>query len=105
MMKVSVKSVHFHADAKLIGYVEEKLNRLNRYHEKAFEAEVQLKLQDNGSKYKEKIAEIHLRVPGSILVDKKSGKSFETAITASVETLKRQLVRHKEKNNAKVLVK
>ncbi len=31
MMKISVKSVHFHADAKLIEYVEEKLSRLNRY--------------------------------------------------------------------------
>jgi putative sigma-54 modulation protein len=105
MMKVSVKSVHFHADSKLIGYVEEKLSRLNRYHNKAFEAEVQLKLQDNGSKYKEKIAEVHLKVPGSTIVDKKSGKTFETAITASVETLKRQLVRHKEKNNGKLPVK
>lgn len=97
MMKISVKSVHFHADEKLIEYVEQKLSRLNRYFERAVEAEVHLKLQDTGSKIQDKITEIKIHVPGGWLMDKKTGESFETAITASVDTLKRQLVRHKEK--------
>ena len=101
MMKISVKSVHFHADAKLIEYVEEKLSRLNRYFERSVEAEVHLKLQDTGSKVQEKIAEIKIHVPGGWLMDKKTGGSFETAITASVDTLKRQLVRHKEKTSGR----
>lgn len=97
-MKISVKSVHFHADSKLIGFIEKKLSRLGRYFDRGVvDAEVNLKLQDNGSRVQQKITEVRLRLPGNHLIDKKSDTSFEAAITASVETLKRQLVRYKEK--------
>ncbi|MBV6442173.1 MAG: ribosome-associated translation inhibitor RaiA [Haliscomenobacteraceae bacterium CHB4] len=100
MMNISVKSVHFHADQKLVTYIEKKINRLNRYFDRSnVEAEVQLKLQDNGSRVQDKITEIKLHVPGGWVMDKKTSKTFESAITASVDTLKRQLVRHKEKIN------
>lgn len=97
MMKIVVKSVDFHADSKLVAYIEQKLTRLNRYFERAIQADVHLKLQDTGSKVREKLVEIRLDIPGNALIDKKSGKTFETATTAAVEALKRQLVRHKEK--------
>jgi len=97
MMKIVVKSVDFHADSKLVEYIEQKLSRLNRYFEKAIQAEVHLKVQDTGGKVREKQVEIRLHIPGNDLMDKKSGKTFESAVIASVETLKRQLVRHKEK--------
>lgn len=97
-MKISVKSVHFHADSKLIGFIEKKLSRLSRYFDRGMvDAEVNLKLQDNGGRVREKITEVRLRLPGNDLIDKKSDTTFEAAITASAETLKRQLVRHKEK--------
>jgi putative sigma-54 modulation protein len=100
MMKISVQSVHFHADSKLVEFVEKKLSRLGRYFDRSVEAEVHLKLQDNsGGKIHEKITEVKLHVPGGWMMDKKVGRTFESAITASVDTLKRQLVRHKEKAN------
>ncbi len=99
MKKISVQSVHFHADAKLVSFVEEKVQRLSRLFGRVTDAEVFLKLQDNGSKIQEKITEIRLRVPGGWLVDKKTSKTFEAAVSASVDTLKRQLVRHKERYN------
>jgi putative sigma-54 modulation protein len=99
MMKVSVQAIHFHADAKLIEFIEKKLKRLDRYFDKnrSVEAEVHLKLQDTGSQVHEKIIEIKLMVPGGWLIDKKTGRSFESAVTASADTLKRQLLRHKER--------
>lgn len=97
MMNISVKSVHFHADAKLVDYVQQKLERLNRYFDRAVEAEVHLKLQDTGSQVHEKIAEVKIHVPGGWMMDKRSGKTFEAAITASADALKRQLTRHKER--------
>lgn len=101
MMKISVNSVHFHADSKLIGFIEQKLSRLSRYFERGIvEAEVNLKLQDEGSRVQRKIAEVHLRLPGNQLIDKKSDTTFEAAVNAAVDTLKRQLVRHKEKTSA-----
>ncbi len=99
MLKVNVQSLHFHADSKLIEYIETKLNRLGRYFDRNIEAEVHLKLQDTGSKFQEKITEIKLHVPGGWMIDKKTGVSFESAIDNSVDTLKRQLLRHKEKVN------
>lgn len=97
MMNISVKSLHFHADAKLLEYVEQKLGRLNRYFDRAVEAEVHLKLQDNGSQVHEKITEIKIHVPGGWMMDKKTGKTFEAAISASTDALKRQLTRYKER--------
>lgn len=97
MMKIVVKSLDFHADAKLVEYIEQKLSRLNRYFDRAIQAEVHLKLQDTGGKVREKLVEIRLHIPGNALIDKKSARTFEAAATAAVEALKRQLVRHKEK--------
>ncbi len=100
MIQISVKSLHFHADAKLLEFIEKKLSRLGRYFDKPVEAEVHLKLQDTGNKIHEKITEVKIHVPGGWLMDKKTGRTFEAAITASSDTLKRQLVRHKEKGVA-----
>ncbi|MCC7503703.1 MAG: ribosome-associated translation inhibitor RaiA [Saprospiraceae bacterium] len=97
MMNLSVQSVHFHVDAKLISYIEKKLSRLDKMSSWIKDAEVHLKLQDTGGKVQEKITEIRLHVPGGFLVDRKSSRTFESAIDASLDTLRRQLVRHKEK--------
>jgi len=99
MMNISIKAVHFHADQKLISYIEKKVSRLNRYFDRNVKAEVHLKLQDNGGRVQDKITEVRLHVPGGWVMDKKTSKTFESAINASVDTLKRQLVRHKEKTN------
>ncbi len=97
MMKIIVKSLHFNADSKLIEYVEKKLSRLSRYFDRTVDAEVHLKVQDTGSRIQDKITEIKLHIPGGWLMDKKTGKTFEEAVDQSVDTLKRQLLRHKEK--------
>lgn len=99
MMKVSVQSIHFNADVKLVEFIEKKIMRLDRYFDKnrSVEAEVYLKLQDTGGQVHEKVIEIKLLLPGGWLIDKKTGRSFESAITASTDTLKRQLLRHKER--------
>ncbi|MFN0034472.1 MAG: ribosome hibernation-promoting factor, HPF/YfiA family [Saprospiraceae bacterium] len=104
MMKVSVQSIHFNADAKLVEFIEKKLMRLNRYFDKnrSVEAEVHLKLQETGGRVHEKIIEVKILVPGGWLIDKKTGRTFEAAITASTDTLKRQLLRHKERTSTYV---
>lgn len=104
MMKISVKSVHFHMDAKLVAMIDKKLSRLNKFFDHSIEAEVILKLQENGSKVQDKITEIHLLIPGGTITDKRTHKTFESALNTSVDSLKRQLVRRKEKiSNHKAL--
>lgn len=104
MMTISVKSIHFHADAKLINFIEKRLQRLSKFFDQDLKAEVNLKLQDTGSVIQQKITEVHLHIPGGAwLFDKKSDMSFEGAIIASTDTLKRQLLRQKERTqNRKV---
>lgn len=97
MMNLSVQSLHFQVDAKLVAYIEKKLSRLEKMSTWIHNAEVYLKLQDTGGKVHEKITEIRLRVPGGTLVDRKASQTFESAIDASLDTLRRQLVRRKEK--------
>jgi putative sigma-54 modulation protein len=99
MMKIRVKSMHFHVDNKLVDYIEKKLNRLDRFFDRVVDAEVILKLQDTGSKVREKIVEIHIQVPGGVLLDKKVGRTFEAAVDVSVESIKRRLVKFKEKSS------
>jgi putative sigma-54 modulation protein len=100
MMNIRVLPVHFHVDSKLKGFIEKRLQRLEKLLDKTdIKVEVLLKLQDTGSAVRQKTAEILLHVPGGWLVDKKTDLSFESAIIASVDTLKRQLVRRKEKSS------
>ena len=104
-MKISVQSVHFTADAKLLAQIEERLNKLNRYFDHPATTEVILRLQDTNNKVRDKIVEVKIHTLGQDLVDKKTGKSFEKALNASAETLKRQLTRLKHKKVAHTRIK
>ena len=101
MVTVSVHSILFHADVKLVEFIEKKLQRLDRYFIKnrTGAAEVFLKWQDTRGQVHEKIIGSKLLLPGGWLIDKKTGRSFESAVTASADTLKRQLLRHKERTS------
>lgn len=97
MMKISVQSEHFRADDKLIEYIEKKMTRLTRFFDRIIDAEVHLKLQPTAGKVQEKIVDIRLRLPGGYVLDRKTDTTFEAAMDAAYETLRRQLARHKEK--------
>jgi len=96
-MEIKVQSLHFHADEKLVDYATQKLARLERFFDKITAVDVFLKLQDSGGKIREKITEIRLSIPGGYVFDKKTDTTFEAAIDSSLDTLKRQLKRVKEK--------
>ncbi len=100
-MKIQVQSVHFDADSKLLEFIENKLTRLSRFFDNIISAEVFLKLQDTGGKVQDKITEIKLHVPGGVMVDKKVSSSFENAILVSVDSLRRQLTKRKERTATK----
>lgn len=97
-MKVHTQSLHFSADAKLIAFIEKKLNKLDQFFERIVTADVVLKLENSGQ-VKDKIAEVRISLPGCVLYAKESAKTFEAAIDHVVNSLKRQLIKYKEKNN------
>ena len=95
-MKVQIQAVHFNADKKLTEFIEKKLNRLENYYERVMSADVFLKLENSGQ-IRDKIAEVRLHLPGTVLYVRESNKTFEASIDTALVTLKRQLIRHKER--------
>ncbi len=95
-MKVTVQSVNFNADQKLIEFTKEKVQKLEKFYEKIIGIEVFFKVQKTSEK-ENKIIEIKVVIPGNDLVDKKEAKTFEEGISLAVESLKRRLRKKKEK--------
>ena len=95
-MRVHTESVQFKADQKLITFIEKKLTKMEQFFDRIIEARVVLKLENTG-KVKDKIAEVRLSVPGETLIAKDSKKTFEASIDAASTSLKRQLIKYKER--------
>jgi len=95
-MRVKIQSIHFDADAKLLNFVESKVEKLNTYSNDILDSEVFLRLEKSSS-HENKVAEIKLLVPGNDLFAKRQCKTFEEATDQAVEALRRQLKKQKEK--------
>ena len=72
------------------------MSKLEKIFDRIIEAHVKLKLENSGQ-IKDKIMEIHLNVPGQVLSASASEKTFETALDQVVDSLKRQLIKYKER--------
>ncbi len=95
-MKIQTQAVQFKADQKLIDFTEKRLNKLEQFFDRIISAEVYLKLENSGQ-VKDKVAEVRINVPGNTLITKETQKSFEAAIDAAADSLRRQIIKHKEK--------
>jgi putative sigma-54 modulation protein len=95
-MTRDIQTVNFTADQKLLDFVNDKIAKLQQFFDGIVAVEVYLKL-DNNREDDNKIAEIRVFIPGSDLFVKKQGKTFEEAIDQVMESLKRQVQKHKEK--------
>ena len=98
-MKIQTQSVHFDADSSLLEFIQKKVEKLNVFYDRIINADVFLRLEKNGQ-VQDKIAEIRLSIPGSVLVSKETSKTFENSVDNAVGALKRQLIRKKEKMRA-----
>ncbi|MGE0077302.1 MAG: ribosome-associated translation inhibitor RaiA [Bacteroidales bacterium] len=95
-MNVKIQSIKFDADKKLTDFVEKKVNKLERYFDNIVDVEVFLRLE-NSQDLENKVAEIRMKVPGSDLFAQRQSKSFEEAIDDSIDALKTQIQKHKDK--------
>ncbi len=95
-MKVKTNAVRFSADQKLVAFIEKKLGKLETIYDRITHADVSLKLENSG-KVKDKIVEVKVHIPGNTIVAKETSKTFEEAVDKSVDVLKRQLIKQKEK--------
>ncbi len=100
-MKIRVQSIHFTADAKLLDFIQRKVDKLDQFFDQIIGGEVYLKLE-NTEDEENKISEIKLMIPGNELFAKEQCKSFEEATDKSIESLRKQIDKRKEKTRSKV---
>jgi len=98
-MKVSIQSVNFNISEDLVQFVEKKVNNLEKFHDHILGAELYLKVQSTSDK-ENKLADLKMKLPGNDVVAKKQSKSFEDAVSQCVDSVRRQLVKRKEKLRA-----
>ncbi|TCD03809.1 ribosome hibernation-promoting factor, HPF/YfiA family [Pedobacter psychroterrae] len=100
-MKITVQSIHFNADKKLLDFVQKKVDKLDQFFDQIISGVVYLKLE-NVDDEANKISEIKLIVPGGTLFAKEQCKSFEEATDLAIESLRKQITKHKDKTRVKL---
>ena len=95
-MKVNVNAVNFTVDKKLVDFIQERMEKLEKYYDKIVSFDVFLKVEKTSDK-ENKVVEVKVHVPGDDLMVKKQCKTFEEAVELSAESLERLLVKRKEK--------
>ncbi len=96
-MTVKIQSVHFDADAKLLDYVNKKIQKINQFHDKIIKVDVYLKLDNVVHHIKDKVVEIRIHIPKHELFVKASTKSFEESFDSALDSAINQIKRKKEK--------
>ena len=95
-MKVNVHAVNFTADRKLVDFVQDRMNKLEKYGDKIVTSDVFFKVENTSDK-ENKTVEIKIHVPGDDFIVKKQCKTFEEAVELASESLERLVVKRKEK--------
>lgn len=94
-MKLQMQSIHFDADKKLLQFIQKKMDKLETFYDRITGGDVYLKLEKD--EVKNKAVHIKLFLPGTSVMAKEQGGSFEEAVDLAYENLKRQLSKQKEK--------
>jgi putative sigma-54 modulation protein len=98
-MQVQIHSIHFDADRRLIDFIQDKLDKLNTFHDSLISAEVFLRLERNSDR-ENKVAEVKLHVPGADLFAKRRATSFEAAGDEVTEALRRQILKQRRRKDS-----
>lgn len=99
-MDITIQSVHFDATTQLQGFVEKKVNKLEKLSDLAVNAEVVLKVvKPEVANNKE--ASVKINIKNGELFASKIADTFEEAIVLCVEALEKQLLKVKDKSQTK----
>ncbi|MGN0002243.1 MAG: ribosome hibernation-promoting factor, HPF/YfiA family [Sphingobacterium composti] len=100
-MNVTVQSIKFDADQKLIDFIKRKTSKLEQFLDNIIEGVCYLRIE-NVEDEANKVVELKFNIPGSQLFAKAQAKSFEEATDVAVESLRRQINKHKTKTRTAV---
>jgi putative sigma-54 modulation protein len=94
-MNVKTHSIKFDADVKLLDFIQNKMDKLDKFFDRIVDGEVFLRLNNEG--IENKTVEVKLNLPGEQFYAESTGRSFEKAMEDCSNILKRKLRKHKEK--------
>jgi len=95
-MQITIHSIHFDADQKLLNFINKKVAKLTQYDEELIFAEIFLKLENSENRIN-KIADIKVKTGIGELFASKQCESFEEAVDLAQEALIRQVKKNKQK--------
>ncbi len=96
-MDVKINTQRFTADSKLTELVNEKIEKLSTFHDKITNVDVFLRLDNVVHNIKDKVAEIKVHIPGHTFFIKHESKTFEESFDHCIQSMTKQIKRHKEK--------
>ena len=97
-MNLNIQTVHFDADVKLKNHIEQKIQKLNQFHDQIINVNIYLKLDNIVHKIKDKIVEIKVAIPKHEFFVKQSCKSFEESFEMAMDSIVNQIKKKKDKN-------
>ena len=96
-MNINIQTVHFDADEKLLTLVENKVSKLQTFHDNITRVEVFLKLDNLVHNIKDKVVEIKVHIPKQDCFVKASTKSFELSFEQALDSVINQLKKKKDR--------
>ena len=96
-MNISIQTLHFDADQKLLDFVQKKLDKLETFHDRITKVDVYLKLESMAHAIKEKVVEIKIHIPRQECFVKASANTFQTAFDEAFNSITNQLIKKKER--------
>jgi putative sigma-54 modulation protein len=96
-MEIKINSVHFSTDKKLVDFINKKVGKLDTFFDGIINAEVTLKVL-KPEVANNKVSELKVSIPtNGYLFAKKQADSFEEATDLSIDAMRKQLAKYKEK--------
>ena len=96
-MKLQIQSIHFDADKRLLEYVQEKCDKLDKFFDRIIDGQVVMKIEKDSNGVGNKMLELRVNVPNDQLLVKERGDKFEECTDLAIESMKRQVKKYKDK--------
>jgi ribosomal subunit interface protein len=95
-MDIRINSVRFDHSEQLEEFIQKKVGKLDKYYEGIINVDVILRVVKPESSINKKV-ELKVNVPNTELFADKTADSFEEALDLTIDAVKKQLKKHKEK--------
>ena len=95
-MEIKIQSIHFDATEKLQAFIEKKVAKLEKSFEDIQKVDVQLKVIKPATAQNKEV-DLSVSVPGNVLFVQKISDTFEEGVDLSVDSMRVQLQKFKEK--------